>query len=719
MKFRWKMLILLLAISLIPLVITAASYYVSTLQLGNRLAASTHDIMTETAHGFLQNLVDDYGQILNRDRELLEVMLTVQARELTRRLAAPPPPSPVIIRNREYEQGIRLPEGMTLSCKHTRPDASGKQVPTPVSYNQQVYFLVRGTDPKAVADDMARLAPMPGFYRTIYHLRPELILWQYVGLESGLQVNYPGAGGFPSDFDQRKRDWYKMAKKAGKLVWGPPVVDALTQITVLTLSMPVYYPDGGFAGVTAIDVLVPGVFQELKLPDQWEALAKIALVAPVSRNKRQKLSITAQMSYLNLDQDWQTPVELEFLESDDPRQLAILIKEAMDGRSGVLKMGYNGRESMWAFGPPGPGNTFPVVIVPYDAITAQAAETRELVLEITRQELWFTGIILLGAVAAAGFLAVLVSRRVTGPVTQLSHAARCLSQGDYQTRVCIRTRDELQDLGDVFNSMAGELKLRQQQLVQADKMASLGVLVAGVAHEINNPNSLILLNLRQLRRAWTDMAPVLEAHYTENGSFTVGGLDYTEFRDDMPEMLEDTEDRARRIKRIVNDLKDFSQRDRLREAFPVDLNKSAKTAVRLMDNTIKRSTRHFSMDLAPDLPRFKGSGHHIEQIVVNFLLNACQSLESEDQEIVLRTGYLARTREVFLDVLDQGPGIASRHLSQVTDPFFTTRREAGGTGLGLSVSAGIAEEHGGRIEFDSELGQGTRARLVLPAEKEC
>ncbi|MCG8643672.1 MAG: ATP-binding protein, partial [Desulfobacterales bacterium] len=80
---------------------------------------------------------------------------------------------------------------------------------------------------------------------------------------------------------------------------------------------------------------------------------------------------------------------------------------------------------------------------------------------------------------------------------------------------------------------------------------------------------------------------------------------------------------------------------------------------------------------------------------------------------------LARTREVFLDVLDQGPGIASRHLSQVTDPFFTTRREAGGTGLGLSVSAGIAEEHGGRIEFDSELGQGTRARLVLPAEKEC
>lgn len=713
------MLILLLAVSLTPLLIAAASYYASTLQLGNRLAGGTHEIMTETARGFLQNLVDDYGRILNRDRELLEVMLTVQAREITRRLAVLPPNDPMIFLHQDYLRG-RLPqEKMILSQKHLRPDASGRQVPTQVSYDHQVYFLVKGTDPQSVRDDMARLSAMPGFYRTIYRLKPELILWQYVGLESGVQVNFPGAGEFPPDFDQRKRDWYKMAKKAGGLVWGPPVVDALTQITVLTLSMPVYYPDGGFAGVTAIDVLVPGVFQELKLPDPWAARAKIALVAPVSGRDGQNLSIVAQMSYLNLDQDWQTPVALEFLEFDDPWQRAFLIREAMDGRSGVMKMGYEGRESMWAYGTPGPGNTFPVVIVPYDAITAQAAETRESLLALTQQELWFTGIILLGVIAAAGFLAVLVARRVTGPVTQLSHAASRLSRGDYQARVNIRSGDELQDLGDAFNTMAKELKLRQQQLLQADKMASLGVLVAGMAHEINNPNSLILLNLRQLRRAWDDIGPVLEAHYRNHGNFMVGGLEYTELRDEMPELLADTEDRAQRIKRIVNDLKDFSGRDRLREARPVDLNGVARTAVRLVDTTIRKATQSFSIDLAQDLPRFRGSGRHIEQVAVNFLLNACQFLESDNQAITLRTGYLNHTREIFLDVLDQGAGIAPQHLSQVTDPFFTTRREAGGTGLGLSVSAGIAEEHGGRIEFTSDPGgKGTRARLILPADQE-
>jgi len=715
-KFRWKMLILLLTVSLIPLISIAALYYLTTIQLGNRLASDTHRILTETAESFLLKIVDDYGRILNRDKETLELMLTVQAKEISRRLSETPPQSSTIIYSKEYDKGFTPPGGMVLSKKHARVEPSGKRISMPVSYNEQVYFLVKGINKDTVANDMARLSGMPDFYRMIYQSKPSLILWQYIGLESGLQINYPGAGGFPDDFDQRKRQWYLIAKKAGKLVWGPPVVDALTQITVLTLSMPIYQKDGSFAGVTAIDVLVPGIFEELKLPEQWSSRAKMTSVAPVLLDDKggKKLSIVAQMSYLDLQQDWQMPVELEFLESDDQTQLAALIKDAMDGRSGVRKMEYNGRKSLWAYGVSGAGNTFPVVIVPYDLIIAQATNTKKLVLDITHRELHITGVIFIGVLAMVIFLAVFVSRRVTGPIIQLSKAATKLSMGDYQTQVTIRTGDELQDLGDIFNSLGKELKLRQRQLVQADKMASLGVLVAGVAHEINNPNGLILLNLRQLQRAWVDIGPILEEHFIKHNDFLIGGLDYSEMRHDIPEMLVETKDRAERIKRIVNDLKDFARRDKLTVTRSIDLNEVAKMAIRLVENSLKKVTKRFSVDLEENLPHFMGSAQRIEQIVINLLVNACQILEKDDQGIILRTAFVKKTGEVILEVIDDGPGIDPKHLSMLTDPFFTTRREHGGTGLGLSVSAGIAEEHGGRIEFDSRLGIGTRARLILP-----
>lgn len=720
LKFRWKILILLLAVSLAPLIIISASHYITTMKLGNRLASDTHNMLTETAHDFLLNLVDDYSRVLNLEKELLEAMLNMQAREITRLLSKSPLKSPTIIYSQDYDKGFISDDGMIQSKKHYRRDPFGNRSATPVTYKEQVYFLVKGTNHDAVAADMARLSDMPEFFQTIFKIKPELILWQNLGLESGVQINYPGAGGFPFDFDQKKRDWYRMAKQAGRLVWGPPVVDALTQITVLTLSKPFYYPDGSFAGVTAIDVLLSVIFEALKLPDRWESQAKIALVTKGSKENLDdgKLPVIAHKGYLDLSQNWQTPVDLEYLESDDPDQLTASIKAALDGKASVRKMGFKGQSSLWAFGAPGPGNTFPVVIVPYETIIAQATETKILALKATRKQLVFAGLILIFAILSAAFLAFLISQRITGPISQLSAAAIKLAKGDYQAKVEIRTRDELQKLGKTFNKMGDELKRNQVQLVQADKMSSLGVLVAGMAHEINNPTSLILLNIRQLQRAWRDIGPLLEEYFVRNGDFEVGGLDYSEIREDIPELLLETQDRAERIKRIVHDLKDYSQQDRRPRIRSIDLNEVANVAIRLVDNSIKKHTTRFSVFLAENLPSFKGTARRIEQIVVNLLLNACQVLERDDQKITLRTGFLEKSGELILEVVDEGRGIAPEHLRKLTDPFFTTRREQGGTGLGLFVSNGIAAEHGGRIEFDSKLGKGTRVRLILPQEEQ-
>lgn len=261
-----------------------------------------------------------------------------------------------------------------------------------------------------------------------------------------------------------------------------------------------------------------------------------------------------------------------------------------------------------------------------------------------------------------------------------------------------------------------ELRQRQQQLIQADKMASLGILVSGVAHEINNPSGLLLLNLPVLRDAYDDARPILEAHYREHGDFSLGGLPYSRMRDEIPPMLDEMLEGTQRIKRIVGDLKDFARQDSRDLDDALDLNQVVGTATRLVDNSIRQATDRFTTRYAPDLPMVRGNTQRLEQVVINLVLNACQALEARDQGIRLSTRHDAAARRVILEVADQGRGIPAEALNRLTDPFFTTRRECGGTGLGLSVSAGIVHEHGGELAFVSRPGQGTTVTLSLPVE---
>ncbi|QWV92160.1 transporter substrate-binding domain-containing protein [Geomonas oryzisoli] len=258
-----------------------------------------------------------------------------------------------------------------------------------------------------------------------------------------------------------------------------------------------------------------------------------------------------------------------------------------------------------------------------------------------------------------------------------------------------------------------ELINRQQQLVQADKMAALGILVSGVAHEINNPNGLILLNLPVMMEAFRDAEPILEEYYEKNGDFEFGGLAYSRMREALPRLMQQMQEGSRRVKLIVEDLKDFARQQEPGQAAEFDLNETVQAALRLLTNLVEKSTEHFSVSLGEDIPRLNGSAQRIEQVVVNLLVNACQALPSPDRGIELVTWFDGQQRQVVLEVRDQGTGIAPEHLSRLTDPFFTTKRESGGTGLGLSVSSGIVKEHGGELSFSSAPGAGTTARLTF------
>jgi polar amino acid transport system substrate-binding protein len=282
-----------------------------------------------------------------------------------------------------------------------------------------------------------------------------------------------------------------------------------------------------------------------------------------------------------------------------------------------------------------------------------------------------------------------------------------------QKRVAQRTGELALEVTERKRALE-ELKLHQDKLVQADKMASLGILVAGVAHEINNPNGLILLNLPILREVYRDAEEVLDVRYRNQGDFNLGGLPYSRMRDEVPHLLEEMQDGANRIKRIVEELKDFARQDTSAAVETVDVNAVVQAAVRLVDTSLRSSTNRFEAAYAPSLPHILGNAQRIAQVVVNLILNACQALPDMEHGIFLSTFFDQDAGTVVLKVADEGLGIAPEHILRLTDPFFTTKRESGGTGLGLSVSATIVKEHNGSLHFDSTPGSGTTVTLTLP-----
>ena len=286
-----------------------------------------------------------------------------------------------------------------------------------------------------------------------------------------------------------------------------------------------------------------------------------------------------------------------------------------------------------------------------------------------------------------------------------------------QHRVAERTEELAQEVAE-RNRALEELRLHQDKLIQADKMATLGILVAGVAHEVNNPNGLILLNLPILKDVYGDALETLEERYQAQGDFQLGGLPYSRMRQEVPHMLEDMSEGAARIKRIVEDLKDYARQDAAARKEPFDLNSVTQAALRLVDTSVRKATAHCVADYCEELPQVSGNALRIEQVIVNLLINACQALPCVQRGIYLATSFDQAAGLARLTIRDEGVGIPPESLNRLTDPFFTTKRESGGTGLGLSISAGIVQEHGGSLSFDSPPGCGTTATLTLPITKE-
>ncbi len=253
----------------------------------------------------------------------------------------------------------------------------------------------------------------------------------------------------------------------------------------------------------------------------------------------------------------------------------------------------------------------------------------------------------------------------------------------------------------------------QRQLVATEKHASLGRLVAGIAHEINNPIQFIHGNMTLLAEAVGDALPVLDAEAERRPDLRLARLDYFYFRKQIPVLLQDMADGAERIGTIVRELKSFARNDEGRLDEEVDLGAIVRASLRLLHNRLK----HFRVEeaLDPSLPPLRGNVAQLQQVVVNALQNAAQAVASDGTgRIAVRARAVPGQPWVALEIADNGCGIAPEIRDRIFDPFFTTRQSAGGTGLGLAITEGIVQQHRGRIEVDSQVGRGTTFRFLLP-----
>ena len=211
--------------------------------------------------------------------------------------------------------------------------------------------------------------------------------------------------------------------------------------------------------------------------------------------------------------------------------------------------------------------------------------------------------------------------------------------------------------------------------------------------------------------------PVLDGHAEGHPDLRVARLPYAFFRDQVSAMLQDMLHGARRIADIVRDLKQFARRDEGRMDETVDLNAVVQASLRLAHNRIKRF--RIVTDLDPGLPLLRGSTSKLEQVVVANLINAAEALGGAPEGTITLCSRSAEDgASVRLTISDNGPGMSEEVKRRVFDPFFTTKQRTGGTGLGLAVTYGIVREHGGQVEVESTLNEGTTFRYTFPLRRQ-
>ncbi len=368
-------------------------------------------------------------------------------------------------------------------------------------------------------------------------------------------------------------------------------------------------------------------------------------------------------------------------------------------------------------------------------ITESVARTSSL----SRVVGMIAGALTLMLLAGGCVLSYYLTRSFERPISELMIAARAIASGDLNRKLSLDRKDELGEMAEVLNQMVGnlrglnddlanqvrwlretkdELAKTQGHMVRQEKMVALGQLVAGVAHELNNPISFVYSNTMLLKDSFAQLHRVLDYYDSVEGLAqeieTRAGeikseIDYNYLVPDIARALEDCHEGARRVRDIVVNLRTFSRLDDS-DLQRADIAEGIESTAKILGQFFRpdRVVLHREYGKLPQIECYAGQ---LSQVWMNLMVNAAQAMKSKGD---LWIGARVEGDRLVVTFRDNGPGIPDHVVSKIFDPFFTTKKVGDGTGLGLSIVHGIIERHGGEIRVETQLGAGTTFVVELP-----
>lgn len=314
------------------------------------------------------------------------------------------------------------------------------------------------------------------------------------------------------------------------------------------------------------------------------------------------------------------------------------------------------------------------------------ARIREI-LQVLKRNLGYQALIF---IVLGVFLTIIVTRKIVRPLSVIERTTKRIARGDFHPLPVIQTADETQTVVEAFNKMVSELEKRQKQLVQAQKLSSLGILTSGIAHQLNNPLNNISTSCQILLE---------EIHHGD--------------REHINRLLANIDQEVDRSRDIVKGLLDFS-REREFQLSWVNLENLVLRTIQLVSSQLPPNVE-IKSEIPEDLDIYM-DGQKFQEVFINLVLNAIQSMPQGTGLININAKKKYQNIEITIE--DNGCGISSEHLPYIFDPFFSTKEVGSGTGLGLSVAHGIVERHGGSITVKSSVGEGTGFKIKLPITSE-
>ncbi len=457
MKLRWKFFVILFVFSLIPLLIVTLISQRGTRRLGRIISADLRQNLTNLTSEALLQAADNSSKTLLQTMNALESSLMILALEAERAFMEDPPAAPEIYYAPEFDNPTLSPSDLAPYRRYRKKSKAGTLLPIFVSFDHPVFLLAPGIAEKSVKSNITRLTRIVPALKRLSGKLGEMVFWTYLSTESGIHISYPGHGGYPENYDPRKRPWYKAA--TNDIQWTFPIVDATTGLVIFTASKRIQHPDHSSAGVVAMDILITELLQEKELAYDWSSRMRSFLVATLDNPESNApgLLILAQKDYQDKQVSWTGLIEKEWLVSANSNKLRKIALDLSDMESGYVELPYKGVDSIWAYAAI-TGKVHFVIIVPKSVVMDLPDKTSRTILEYTREQLIYTALAALIVIVLLTTAALLGSRTITRSLLQIASAAKRLSGGDFSVRLDMHTGDERDQVIQAFNELGPKLE---------------------------------------------------------------------------------------------------------------------------------------------------------------------------------------------------------------------------------------------------------------------